>query len=134
MSEELKTSSFNELMEIGLNYFKEKNYKEAIKAYKLAKLMYEKNIEQASLAALYIRLGNAYYSLEDKDKATYYYEEYLKLFPSGQTSVFSRLAHAYYYIDQDKSIDYHNKSLDMEVSKKHIFNNPCYLSNKTENS
>ena len=108
--EETKNTSFNELMEKSSAFFKEKNYKEAIKLCKLAQLMYGKSLDDNALAILYIRLANSYYCLEDKDKSTYFYEEYLKVFPKGQTSVFSRLAHAYYYIDQDKSIDYHNKT------------------------
>lgn len=131
MTEETKNTSFNELMDKSSTFFKEKNYKEAIKLCKLAQLMYGKNLDDNSLAVLYIRLANSYYCLEDKDKATHYYEEYLKVFPKGQTSVFSRLAHAYYYIDQDKSIDYHNKALNLEVTKYDV---SCKLFAMTKSS
>ena len=75
-----------------------------------------KEVDSTLLSSVYIKLANAYYKLEDRDKATYYYEQYLKEYPTGQTSVFSRLAHAYYYIDSDKSIDYHNKALNMDIN------------------
>ncbi len=131
MTEQNKNISFNKLMEVSAALFKNKEYKESIKACKIAQLMYSKTLDNTALATLYIRLANAYYSLEDKDKATYYYEEYLKVYPKGQTSVFSRLAHAYYYIDQDTSIDYHNKALNLEVTK---YDATCKLFAMTKSS
>lgn len=112
--------TYKELMEKGQAFSNEKNYKEAIKQYKLAKIMYAKTLDSISLASLYIRMANAYYALEDRDKATYYYEMYLKEYPQGQASVFARLAHAYYYIDADKCIDYHNKALNVELTKYEV--------------
>ena len=118
MEQGLNKESYTELMEKSAALLKEKEYKEVIKTCKIIKIMYGKTMDSNALASLYIRMANSYYSLEDKDKATYYYEEYLKVCPKGQTSVFSRLANAYYYIDQDKSIDYHNKSLNLEISDR----------------
>lgn len=123
MSETKDKSSYQELVEEGEELNNKGLYKEAIKTYKTAMLMASK-IERVQLASLYIRLANAYYKIEDKDKATYYYEAYLKEYPAGQTSVFSRLAHAYFYIDTDKSIDYHNKALNIEVNK---YDSACKL-------
>lgn len=116
MTENSIKTSYQELIDEGEELNNKGLYKEAIKIYKTAMVMASK-IEKVQLASLYIRLANAYYKIEDKDKATYYYEEYLKECPQGQTSVFSRLAHAYFYIDTDKSIDYHNKALNIEVNK-----------------
>ena len=123
MVTENKKSSFQELMDEGQTLYNEEKTIEAIKLYKTALVM-SKKIDNNSLAGLYIRLANAYYKIDDRDKSTYYYEEYLKLFPQGQTSVFSRLAHAYYYIDSDKSIDYHNKALNLELNK---YDSACKL-------
>ena len=130
MAEDKEKNSFQELMDEGQSLYDKELYKEAIKTYKIALIM-AKKFEKASLASLYIRLANTYYKIEDKDKATYYYEEYLKEYPSGQTSVFSRLAHAYFYIDTDKSIDYHNKALNIEVNK---YDSACKLFAMTKSS
>lgn len=117
MSEEKNDVSYKALMDKGQVLFDTKEYKEAIKVYKLIQVMYGETLDEVSLASLYIRFANAYYCLEDRDKSTYYYEEYLKIYPQGQLSVFSRLAHAYYYLDADKCVDYHNKSLNFETTK-----------------
>ncbi len=111
MQENTKQDVFQELIDKGQRFYEQGNYIEAIKLYKTAFIMNNK-IDDISRGSLYIRLANAYYKLEDRDKYTYYYEEYLKYFPEGQTSIFTRLAVAYYYIDADKSIDYHNKALN----------------------
>lgn len=124
-------NKYKELIDEGQRLYNQKEYKEAIKRYKLAYMMYKKQIEKSELSSLYIRLANAYYSLEDTDKSTYYYEEYLKNYPQGQTSVFSRLAHAYYYIDTDTSIDYHNKALNSEVNRYDV---SCKLFAMTKSS
>ena len=116
MDKKEEKTSLKELMDEGEKYEKKGLYKEEIKAYKTALIM-SKNITKVERGCLYIKLANAYYKLKDRDKSTYYYELYLKDYPEGQASVFSRLAHAYYYIDTDKSIDYHNKSLNMEISQ-----------------
>ena len=109
-------SSYSDLIEKGQIYNKEKNYKEEIKIYRLILSLYADDISSVELAGLYIKLANAYYNKEDYEKAAYYYEEYLKLYPDGQSSVFGRLAHVYYYTDIDKCIDYHNKALNIEVN------------------
>ncbi len=114
-----KKTSLQELIETGKKYSEQGQYKEEIKAYKTALLM-TKDISASTLASLYVRLANAYYKLNDKDKYTYYYELYLKEYPEGQASIFSRLAGAYYYIDTDKSIDYHNKSLNVQINEYDI--------------
>lgn len=128
---EYKDFSFQNFMDLGQKLYNEKKYIEAVKLYKIAAIMYGEKLESYNLAALYIRLANAYYSMDDKDKSTFYYEKYLELFPQGQASVFTRLAHAYYYIDSDKSIDYHNKALNIEVSKYDI---ACKLFAMTKSS
>ena len=130
MANEEKKTSFQELMDEGLALYEKNEIVEAIKVYKIALIM-SKKLDPNSIAGLYIRLANAYYKLEDKDKSTYYYEEYLKLFPQGQVSVFSRLAHSYYYIDTDKSIDYHNKALNIELNK---YDSACKLFAMTKSS
>lgn len=130
MVNEAKKTSFQELVNEGQALYDKNEIVEAIKLYKTALIM-SKNIDSNSIAGLYIRLANAYYKLDDKDKATYYYEEYLKLFPQGQVSVFSRLAHSYYYIDTDKSIDYHNKALNIELNK---YDSACKLFAMTKSS
>ena len=93
MADTEKKSTYNELVEEGQSFYDKGEYKEAVKCYKTALIM-SKNINSITLAGLYVRLANAYYKLEDKDKSTYYYEQYLKEYPQGQLSVFSRLAHA----------------------------------------
>ena len=123
-------TSFNELSEEGDKLAKEGQHREAVKTFKLALIM-SKNINKTDIAGLYIRIANAYHKLEDKDKYTYYYEEYLKLYPQGQQSVFSRLAHVYFYIDSDKSIDYHNKALNLGSSK---YDSACKLFAMTKSS
>ena len=125
------TETYKELMDKGQALSNEKEYKEAIKIYKLAQLMYSNSLDSRTLAALYIRFANAYYALDDIDKATSYYEEYLKEYPQGQVSVFSRLAHSYYYLDADKSIDYHNKAINLEVGKYDV---SCKLFAMTKSS
>ena len=130
MANEEKKTSFQELMDEGQALYEKNEIVEAIKIYKIALIM-SKKLDSNSIAGLYIRLANAYYKLEDKDKSTYYYEEYLKLFPQGQVSVFSRLAHSYYYIDTDKSIDYHNKALNIELNK---YDSACKLFAMTKSS
>lgn len=120
---ETKKTSIKEIFEEGQALFDKGLYKEAIQVYKTALIM-SKKIDNSFLGSLYIRIANAYYKLEDRDKYTYYYEEYLKLFPQGQASVFSRLAHSYYYLNPDKSIDYHNKGLNVEVNR---YDSACKL-------
>ena len=114
MSEENK-SSFQELVNKGQDLYNKQDIEGAVKLYKSALLM-SKDIDSVSLANTYIRIANAYYKLDDKDKSSYYYEKYLELCPAGQVSVFSRLAFYYYYIDADKCIDYHNKALNCEMN------------------
>lgn len=109
-------SSYLELIDKGQKYNNEKNYKEEIKIYRLILSLYANKISSVDLAGLYIKLANAYYNREDYEKSAYYYEEYLKLYPEGQASVFGRLAHTYYYTDIDKCIDYHNKALNLNVN------------------
>ncbi len=115
MTKESIKKSFQELLKNGQALYDKSDFKGAIKLYKTALVM-SKEVDSTLLSSVYIKLANAYYKLEDRDKATYYYEQYLKEYPTGQTSVFSRLAHAYYYIDSDKSIDYHNKALNMDIN------------------
>ncbi len=117
MTQDNNKTSFQKLSEEAKVLYDNNEFAEAIKLYKTALIMAGEKLDSNSLAGMYIRLANAYYKLKDIDKYTYYYEEYLKVYPSGQASVFSRLAHAYYYIDPDKSIDYHNKALNIEVNK-----------------
>ncbi len=102
-----------ELLDEGLALYNDKKYTDAIKIYKTAFVMI-KNLDKYELGTLYIRLGNTYYQLNDIDKYVYYYEKYLKEFPQGQTVIFSRLGHAYYFIDCDKSVDYYNKALNAD--------------------
>ncbi len=109
-------TSFQELMNEAQKFYDKGLYKEEIKAYKTILIM-NKNLDKLKLNSLYIKLANAYYKLNDRDKSTYYYELYLQGYPEGQASVFSRLAHSYYYFDTDKSIDYHNKGLNLEINK-----------------
>ncbi len=109
-------SSFQKLMEEGKALYDKALYKEAVKTFKTAQVMSSK-LDKFQLGSLYIWLGNSYYNLKDNDKYRYYYELYLKEYPEGQASVFSRLAHAYYYIDVDKSIDYHNKALNCGINQ-----------------
>lgn len=123
MSENKLNNSFTELLEEGKNLFEKALYKEAIKIFKTA-LIYSNNLDKVQLGSLYIWLGNSYYNLKDNDKYKYYYEQYLKEYPEGQVSVFSRLSHAYYYIDVDKCIDYHNKALNMQVN---TYDSSCKL-------
>ena len=117
-----ENNSFNELMEQGKNLFNEGKYIEAIKLYKLAYIMKVNKISNSDLGNLYIRLGNAYYSYSDKDKAGYYYEKYLELFPQGQASVFSRIASKYYYTDAEKCVDCYNKALNMNTNRFDVEN------------
>lgn len=127
---EAKKTSIKEIFEEGQALFDKNLFKEAIQVYKTALVM-SKKIDNSSLGSLYIRIANAYYKLDDRDKYTHYYEEYLKLFPQGQASVFSRLAHSYYYLDPDKSIDYHNKGLNVEINRYDI---ACKLFAMTKSS
>ena len=83
-------SAYKELIEKGQNYNKEENYKEEIKTYRLILSLYANEISSVELAGLYIKLANAYYNKKDFEKSAYYYEEYLKLYPDGQASVFGR--------------------------------------------
>lgn len=111
-----KSETLKQLLDESQKLYDEGKYFEAIKLCKTAFVM-RKDYNKYDLSALYIRLANSYYNLEDIDKYTLYYEEYLKYFPQGQASIFSRLAHAYYYIDADKSVDYHNKALNIKTSE-----------------
>lgn len=108
-------NTFDELLDEGKELFNKGQYKEAVKTYKTAILM-TKNLTDAQLGRVNVLLANAYYNLEDLDKYKYYYEEYLKYYPEGQASVFSRLANAYYKFDTDKSIEYHNRTLKLNVN------------------
>ena len=117
MAENIENSSYEEIIKKADEFSKQKNYKEEIKLYKIAMVMFADKLDKTKLISLYIKLGNAYYNLDNRDKSTQYYEEYLKLHPQGQSSVFSRLSHAYYYTDTDKSIDYHNKALNLQPNK-----------------
>lgn len=130
MTNETQNTSFQELIAEGLLLYEQKKIIESIKVYKTALVML-KSRDDINYANLCIRLANAYYKLDDKDKYTYYYEEYLKICPQGQTSVFSRLAHAYYYLDIDKCIDYHNKALNIELNK---YDSACKLFAMTKSS
>lgn len=130
MSESAKKTSFQELIDEGDKLAKGGQHKEAIKIFKLALIM-SKNLEKNDIAGLHIRLANAYHKIDDRDKYTYHYEAYLELFPQGQQSIFSRLAHSYFYIDSDKSIDYHNKALNIGISK---YDSACKLFAMTKSS
>lgn len=127
---EVKKTSLKELLEEGQALADKGQHKEAIQLYKTAIVM-AKKLDSSTLGSLYIRIANSYYKLEDRDKYTYYYEEYLKLFPQGQVSVFSRLAHSYYYLDPDTSIDYHNKALNVEVNR---YDSGCKIFAMTKSS
>ncbi len=112
----------SDLKKRGLQCYNCEKYKEAEELYKTA-LSINKSKDSYLLGELYISLANTYYKLNDLDNYTKYYELYLQLFPEGQFAVFSRLAHAYYFIDTNKSIEYHNKALasqinDYDVSSK----------------
>lgn len=131
MTENINFSEYKELIETTQKLFNEKKYKEAIKTCKLIQVMYGEKLDKQKLASLYIHFANSYYCLNDIDKYVYYYEEYLKIYPQGQFSVFSRLAHAYYYLDTDKSIDYHNKALNLETGK---YDSACKLFAMTKSS
>ena len=109
-------SAFLQLMDEGQALYDAGQYNEAIKLYKTAFVM-EKELDKQQLGTLYIKLANAYYKLENMDKYTYYYEEYLKDYPQGQASVFTRLAYAYYYIDCDKCVDYHDKAINLDAGE-----------------
>ncbi|MCD7740452.1 MAG: hypothetical protein LUH11_03790 [Candidatus Gastranaerophilales bacterium] len=126
-----KKTPYQELLNEGNELYANNQIIEAIKVYKTALIMSKKTMDKGTLASMYIKLANAYYKLDNRDKYTYYYEEYLKEYPNGQASVFSRLAHAYYYIDCDKSIDYHNKALNIEVNK---YDTACKLFSMTKSS
>ncbi len=130
MANETQNTSFQELMAEGQALYEKNQIIESVKVFKTALVML-KNREDINYANLCIRLANAYYKLDDKDKYSYYYEQYLTICPQGQTSVFSRLAHAYYYLDIDKSIDYHNKALNSELNK---YDSACKLFAMTKSS
>ena len=104
MTKESVKKSFQELLKNGQALYDKSDFKGAIKLYKTALVM-SKDVDSTLLSSVYVKLANAYYKIEDRDKSTYYYEQYLKEYPTGQTSVFSRLAHAYYYIDSDITIN-----------------------------
>ena len=106
----------SDLKKRGLDCYNKGSYKEAEELYKTV-LSMVKTEDPYALADVYIRLANTYYKLKNIDSYVKYYEKYLKLFPDGQVAVFSRLAHAYYFIDSNKSIEYHNKGLDCEVNE-----------------
>lgn len=108
-------NSINELKNLGDEAFKNGEYAAAIENYKTA-LNISNSKDPYLLGGLYIGLANTYYNLQDKDNYIKYYELYLELFPEGQVAVFSRLAHAYYFIDTVKSIEYHNKGLSIQVN------------------
>lgn len=105
----------SDLKNRGLKCYDNEQYKEAEELYRTA-LSMMKTDDPYDLADIYIRLANTYYKLADFDGYIKYYEEYLKLFPEGQLAVFSRLAHAYYFIDTNKSIEYHNRGLDCQFN------------------
>lgn len=130
MANKTQNSSFEELMQEGLSLYEKNQIIEAIKVFKTALVMLKRR-DDINYANLCIRLANAYYKLDDKDKYSYYYEQYLTICPQGQTSVFSRLAHAYYYLDIDKCIDYHNKALNIELNK---YDSACKLFAMTKSS
>lgn len=108
-------SMVSELKKLGDDLLKEKKYEEAVEKYKTA-LSLNSTKEDWVLGGLYIKLANAYYELKDLDNYIKYYELYLELYPDGQVAVFSRLAHAYYFIDTNKSIEYHNKGLNASIN------------------
>ena len=109
-------NTFEDLLEEGKKLYEQGLYKEAVKSYRTALLM-SKNLTDFQAGSLNVLIANAYYCLNDTDKYKYHYEEYLKYYPEGQASVFSRLAHAYYNFDADKCIDYHNKVLNLSVNE-----------------
>ena len=116
-------NSFQELIERGQKFHNEGKYKEAIKSYKLAYIMKATKIDNNTLGSLYIKLANAYHNDKNTDKSAFYYEKYLELFPyDNQSSIFSRLAGAYYYTDADKSVDFYNKALNLKINMYDVEN------------
>ncbi len=116
MADKKVNTTYEKLVKEGADLYEKGLYKESIKVLKTAFVM-AKDLDIYSLGTLYIRLGNAYYKLDDKDKYIYYYELYLEKFPEGQASVFSRLSRGYYYFNVEKAIDYSNKSLNLEMNQ-----------------
>ncbi len=105
----------SDLKNRGLDCYNNEKYQDAEELYKTA-LSMVKTDDSYVLGDLYISLANTYYKLNDIDNYIKYYELYLQLFPEGQVAVFSRLAHAYYFVDTNKSIEYHNKAMESQIN------------------
>lgn len=105
----------SDLKKRGQEFYNNGKYQEAEELYK-TELSMTKSEDPYVLSDIYIRLANTYYKLEELENFIKYYELYLELFPEGQAAVFSRLAHAYYYIDANKCVEYHNKGLECKLN------------------
>ena len=64
---EVKKTSLKDLLAEGQELSDKGLHKEAIQLYKTAIVM-AKKIDSSTLASLYIRIANAYYKLEDRDR------------------------------------------------------------------
>ncbi len=73
------------------------------------------------LCELYRKIGDCYHSLKDKDGAIEAYENYIKYSASNE-SVFSMLGFLYYYYDNEKSIEYYHKALDVKPKASAVSN------------
>ena len=112
----MKKDKAKEFEAIGDKNVEAGNSEKAIENYKSALSIVRQNDDKNTLGTLYIKLANTYYELKDIDNYVLFYEKYLELFPDGQLSVLQRLAYAYYFIDTNKSIEYHDRALLYDIN------------------
>ena len=112
----MKKDKAKEFEAIGDKNVEAGNSEKAIEHYKSALSIVRQNDDKNTLGTLYIKLANTYYELKDIDNYVLFYEKYLELFPDGQLSVLQRLAYAYYFIDTNKSIEYHDRALLYDIN------------------
>lgn len=106
----------------GDKLYSENKKSEAIAVYKEILEVIDKSYT-FDLCELYRKIGDSYHALKDKDGAIEAYENYIK-YSSSNESVFSMLGFLYYYYDNEKSIEYYHKALNVRP-KASVISNLC---------
>lgn len=94
--------------------YKETKYNEAISIYKDCLANIEK-IYEFDICEIYRKLGNCYYAQQNLDEARLAYEKTLD-YCTTNASIYAMLAYLYYYIDNDKAIEYYTKAIERNPS------------------
>jgi len=108
------------LIQNGDNFFSKKEYNKALENYKRALNFLNKSM-LFELAEVYRKIGDIYYLTNEHDLAIDYYEKYVEIHHNN-SSAYNILGYLYYFIDNEKSLKYYNKTLELKVNENTLVN------------